>query len=105
MLAKMNHRRWDEWCLTGVVGITQERLHSCVFSDLLNSDLIGQAKPLLDEERTKRQPHWFRRGAGRRVELRGICFFQLFPWHQGGEDDSTVFRVQRAAKRHMKLFD
>jgi hypothetical protein len=39
------------------------------------------------------------------AELRSICFLQLFPWHQGGEDDPTVVRVQIAAKRHMKLYD
>jgi len=37
--------------------------------------------------------------------MRSICFLQLFPWHQGGEDDPMVVRDQRAAKRHMKLFD
>jgi hypothetical protein len=30
-----------------------EELHVCIFSDLLGSLLVTQAKPLLDEKRTK----------------------------------------------------
>ena len=74
------------------------KMHVSVISDLLNGLLIGQAKPLLDEQLSKRQHHWLRRGASRGVELRGICFFQRFPWHQRREEHPGVVRVQRAAK-------
>jgi hypothetical protein len=56
----MNHHRWVKWCLAGVAGKTQEKLHIGIFSDLLNGLLIGQAQPLLDEERTKCQSHRLR---------------------------------------------
>jgi len=101
----MYHHRWVQRCLAGIAGKTKEKLHVSIFSDLLDGLPIGQAKPLLDEQRSKRQPHWLRRGASRGVELRGICFFQCFPWHQRREDHPAVLRVQRTAKRHMELID
>jgi hypothetical protein len=39
----------------------------------------------------------------RGAELRGICVFQLFPWHQRGEQDHAIVRVQRSAKKQMEL--
>ena len=104
-LAEMNHHRWGEWCLGGITGKAKEKPHVSILSDLLDGLLIGQAKPLLDEQRTKRRLHRHRRGASSWVELRCICFFWLFPLHQGGEEYPAVVRVQRAAKRHMKLLD
>ena len=89
----------------GIARKAKEKLHVSVFSDLLDGLLIGQAKQLLDEQRSKLQPHWLRRGASRGVELRGISFFQRFPWHQRREEHPAVVRVQRAAKRHMELLD
>jgi hypothetical protein len=84
---------------------TQEKLHVCVFSDLLDGLLVAQAKPLLDKQCTKRQPYRLCWGAGGWIELRGICFFQLFPWHQGEENHLAAVCVQRAAKRHIKILD
>jgi hypothetical protein len=74
-LTEMNNHRWVEWCLAGIAGKAKEKLHISVFSDLLDGLLIGQAKPLLDEQRAKRQPHRLGRGASRGVELRGKSFF------------------------------
>ena len=101
----MNHHQQVGWCLAGIVGKTKEELHVSIFSDLLDSLLISQAKPLLDEQRAKRQPYRLCRSASRGVELKHICFFQLFPWHQSGEDHPAVVRVQRAAKWHMEFLD
>ncbi len=66
---------------------------------------IGQAEPLLDEQRAKRQPHRLCRGASGGTELRRIGCFKLFPRHQGRENHPAVVRVQRAIKRHMELLD
>ncbi len=74
--AETYHHRWVERYLAGIAGKAKEKLHVSVFSDLLDGLLIGQAKPLLDERRSKRQPHRLRRGASRGVELRDICLFQ-----------------------------
>jgi hypothetical protein len=51
------------------------------FSDLLYSLLIGQAKPLHDEHRIKRQPHRLCRSVSRRAELGGggHMFLQALP--------------------------
>jgi hypothetical protein len=38
----------------------------------------------------------FAGGASGGVKLRGICFFQLFPRHSGGEDHPAVVHIQRA---------
>ncbi|XVN57241.1 hypothetical protein AAJV73_03255 [Cyanobium sp. BSA11S] len=53
-LAEMNHHRWVEWGLAGIASKPKEKLHISIFPDLLEGFLIGQAKPLLDEQRTKR---------------------------------------------------
>ena len=52
---------------------SQGKLHIGTFSDLLNSLLIGEAKPLLDEQRVKRQSHRLHSRTSRRTELRDIC--------------------------------
>jgi hypothetical protein len=41
-----------QWCLTGISGKAKEKLHISIFSDLFDGLLVGQAKPLLDEQRT-----------------------------------------------------
>ena len=104
-LAEMNHHRWVKWCLAGVAGKAEEILHLGVLSDLLYGLLVAQAKLLLDEERTKRQPHRLCRGSSGGVELRSRCFFSLVPWHQRGEEHPAVVRIQRAAKRHREICD
>jgi hypothetical protein len=91
--------------LTGVAGETQEKRHLGILLNLRHSLLTGQAMPLHDGERTIHLSHRLRLGTSRGAELKRIRFFQHIPWHHGGEDDPTVGRVQRAAKRHMKLFD
>ena len=101
----MNHHEWVKWCFAGVAGKAKEILHIGVLSDLLNSLLVGQAKPLLDKECTKGQAYGLCRGASGGAELRSIGFFQLFPWHQGGEDPPAIAWVQRAAKKNMELLD
>jgi len=84
---------------------SQGKTHVSICSDLLDGLLIGQAKPLFDEQCPKRQSDRLCWGASGGIELRGICFFQLFPRHQGGEDRPAVVRIQRAAKRYIKMLD
>jgi hypothetical protein len=69
---------------------SQEKINVYNFSYLLDSLLVTQTKSLLDEQYTKRQPYRLCLGAGGWIEVRGICFLQLFPWHQGGEDQPAV---------------
>ena len=66
---------------------------------------IDQAKPQFDEERAKRLSVRLRRGTSHGTEMNGICFLQLMPWHQRGEDNQAVIRVQRPTKWHIELFD
>jgi hypothetical protein len=94
-----------EWCLAGIAVKAKEKLHVSILSDLLHGLFIGQAKPLLDEQRAKRQPHRLCRGTSSGTELRRIGCFQLFPRHQGGEEHPAVLRIQCAAERHMELLD
>ncbi len=101
----MNHHRRIKWRLAGIDRKAKKKLHVSIFSDLLDGFLVAQAKPLFDEQRAKRQSERLGRGASCGIELRGICFFQLFPWHQSGEEHLAVVRVQRAAKRHMEFLD
>ena len=56
---------------------SQGKLDERIFSDLLDGLLNGQAKPLLDKQRSKRQPHWLCRGASRGVELRHMLLTAL----------------------------
>ena len=67
--------------------------------------LAAQTKPLLDEQSTKCQPYrlYWRSSGG--IELRGICFFQLFPWNQRGKEHPVVTWLQCTAKRQMKILD
>jgi hypothetical protein len=78
---------WNSWK-------TKANLQVSVFSDLLDGLLIGQAKPLLDEQRSKRQTHWLRRGASRGVELRSVCSFQRFPWIR---DEMSIQRLSESS--------
>jgi hypothetical protein len=48
-------------------------------SDLLNSFFVGQAKPLLGEQRTKRQPYRLCRGARGWAELMEHRFLPVPP--------------------------
>ena len=104
-LAGMNHHRRIKWRLAGVACKAKKKLRVSIFSDLLDGFLIAQAKPVFDEQRAKRQPDRLGRSASGGIELSGICFFQLFPSHQSGEDPPAVVRVQRAAKWHMEFLD
>lgn len=75
------------------------------FADLFNDLLIGQSKPLHDEERTKCHPYRLCWSASRRTELKGVCSLQLFPWKQGGEEHPAIIRDQCAAKKQKKIID
>jgi len=93
-LAEMYHHRWVKRCLAGIAGKTKANLQVSVFSDLLDGLLIGLAKPLPDQQRSKRQPHWLRRGASRGVELRSVCSFQRFPWIR---DEMSIQRLSESS--------
>lgn len=67
--------------------------------------VVGQAKSLLDKECTKGQAYGLCWGASGGAELRSIGFFQLFPWHQGGEEHPAIVWVQHDAKSNMELLD
>jgi len=69
--------RWVGWCLNGIIKKTKEELHLSIFSDLRDVILIGQVKPLLDEQRTKGQSYRLCGSARRRVELRQIMLTDL----------------------------
>jgi hypothetical protein len=101
----MNYHRWVEWCLAGIAGKAKEKLHVSILSDLPHGLFIGQARPLLDEQRAKRQPHRLCRDASGRTELRCLGCLQLFPRHQGREEHPAVPRIQCIPKRHMELLD
>jgi hypothetical protein len=94
----MNHHRRGEWYFAGITGKAQEELYIYILSDLFDGLLVGKSKPLLDEKGAKRQACRLCRRTSREVELRCICFFQLFPRHQGGEEPPAVLWLQRAAK-------
>ena len=68
----MNHHRWVERCLAGIAGKAKEKLHVTIFSNLLYGLLVGEAQPLLDEQRTERQTYRLCWSASSGVELRGI---------------------------------
>ena len=93
LVTEMNHHQWVEWCFAGIAGKAKEKLHVSILSDLLHGLFIGQAKPLLDDQRAKRQSHRLRRGASSGTELRCISCFQLFPWHQRGEEQPAILRI------------
>jgi hypothetical protein len=82
-----------------------EKLRVRILTVLLDSLLIGQAKSLLDEQRTKRQLCWFCRSPSLGAELSGIGCFYLVRWHQRDEKNLAVLPVQCAAKRQMKLLE
>ena len=63
------------------------------------------AKPLLNEQRTKRQSYRLFSATTSGVELSCLCSFQHLPLHQGGEEHPAVVRVQRATKMYMELLD